>query len=261
MVPVVGVFGSRDKAMEAAKALRSSGLPNDKINLLAPGASAHQIESIPVTDTEQVGMGKAMGGVVGGAVGAAAGAELGAIAATILVPGFGALIAIGAVAVALLGTGGAVGGFLLGGALDETLTEGLPVDEMYLYEDALKQGKTVLFGFAHDPAQAESVRETLAAHGAESIDAARESWWLGLRKDEESAYNADGFDFTADEADYRAGFEAAQLVTNADRSYDQAKGDLKNRYPSEYDTDAFRRGYGRGQSYRRELAKAHAQSK
>lgn len=261
MVPVVGVFSSHDKAIEAARAAQSAGLPKDKINLLSPGASAHEIESIPVTDTEEAGMGKALGGVVGGAVGAAAGAELGAIAATILVPGFGALIAIGAVAVALLGTGGAVGGFLLGGALDENLTEGLPVDEMYVYEDALKQGKTVLFGFAHDDAQAESVREALAAAGAESIDAARESWWLGLRSDEEAAYNADGFNFTADEADFRAGFEGAQFAVNQGRSYDQAKDDLKKRYPSRYDKDAFRRGYARGQSYRLELAKAHAQSK
>jgi len=257
MVPVVGVFKSRSEAEAAAKTLRSAGLPKDKINILAPGATAGQVESVPVTDSEQTGMGKAMGGVVGGAVGAAAGAELGAIAASIFIPGVGAVIAIGAVAVALLGAGGAIGGFIAGKALDETLTEGIPVDEMFLYEDALRRGRTVLFGFAHDDAQAASVRRTMVSAGAESIDAAHDSWWLGLRDDEEAAYTADGLNFKADEADFRTGFEAAQQVRNRDRSFDQAKEDLSKSYPAACKTEAFRRGYARGESYRAALLKRH----
>jgi len=257
MVPVVGVFRSKDEAELAAKLLRSAGVPKDRINILAPGASPQQIESIPVTDTEEPGVGRAVGGVVGGAVGAAAGAELGAIAATILVPGFGAIIAIGAVAIALLGAGGAVGGFLVGGALDESLTEGLPVDDMYMYEDALRAGRSVLFAFAHDDAQAASIRKALAKAGAETIDAARESWWLGLRADQEAAYTADGLNFTADEANFRAGFEAAQHVKFRDRSYDQSKAELMAKCPASAGTEAFRRGYARGQSYRSELLAKH----
>ena len=259
MVPTVGVFKSRQQAENAAKALRSAGVPRDKINMLAPGASAKQIETVPVTDTEQTGMGRAMGGVVGGALGAAAGAELGAIAATILIPGFGAVIAIGAVAVALLGGGGAVGGFFVGGALDEALTEGLPVDEMYVYEDALRRGRTVLFAFAHDDAQAATARKVLDQAGAESIDAALESWWLGLRTDEEAMYVSDGLDFKADESNYRAGFEAAQQVRFRGRSYDQAKDDLQKKYPAAGATEAFRRGYARGESYRGDLIERHKQ--
>jgi hypothetical protein len=259
MVPIVGVFKSREQAEIAAKALRSAGVPRDKINMLAPGASSKQIETIPVTDTEQTGMGKAMGGVVGGALGAAAGAELGAIAATILIPGFGAIIGIGAVAVALLGGGGAIGGFFLGGALDEAMTEGLPVDEMYVYEDALRRGRAVLFAFAHDDAQAATVRRVLTSSGAETVDAALESWWLGLRTDEEAMYLSDGLDFKADESNFRDGFETAQQVRFRDRSYDQAKDDLLKKHPAAGAAEAFRRGYARGQSYRRDLIARHSQ--
>ena len=55
--------------------------------LLIPGATASQVAAVPITETEQPGMGKAVGGVLGGAIGMAAGMELGAAAATILIPG------------------------------------------------------------------------------------------------------------------------------------------------------------------------------
>ena len=45
--------------------------------------------------------------------------------------------------------------------------------------------------------------------GAESIDAARESWWLSLRDAEEAHYQTTGGNFQTDEANYRRGFEAA----------------------------------------------------
>src|SRR5580693_275471 len=119
MVPVVGVFKSRLDAERAGNQLRSAGVQQEAINILAPSASDKQIQAIPVTDTEEPGMGKAVGGVVGGAVGAAAGAELAAIAATVFIPGVGPILAIGVAAVALLAAGGAVGGFFAGRALDE----------------------------------------------------------------------------------------------------------------------------------------------
>jgi len=259
MIPVVGVFKSRLDAERSANELRSASVPKDAINILAPGASEKQIGAIPVTDSEQPGIGKALGGVVGGAIGAAAGAELGAIAASVFIPGVGLVLAVGAAAVALLAAGGAVGGFFAGKALDEALTEGLPVDEIYVYEDALRSGRTVLFASAHDTAQAEAIRKILTGAGAESVDQARESWWLGVRADEEATYAADGLDFKADERDFRAGFEAAHRPHFRGRSYQDAEEDLKKTYPDSYAKQGFRRGYARGQFHREELVKKYKQ--
>jgi len=50
---------------------------------------------------------------------------------------------------AALGTGGAIGGAALGDALDEGMTEGLPKDELFIYEDALRQGRSVVIAFVH----------------------------------------------------------------------------------------------------------------
>jgi hypothetical protein len=93
----------------------------------------------------------------------------------------------------------------------------------------------------------------LEAAGAESVDAARKQWWIGLRDAEAVQYRSAGLDFERDEATYREGFEAAQLV----RARGEAEGDavefLRERYPSAYRKTAFRRGYERGRAYHERL--------
>ena len=75
MEVVTGVFESRADADKAVNQLRSLGLPHDKIGLIAPGSRPETVErGMPVTDTEEPGMGKALGAAVGGAMGAAGGA-------------------------------------------------------------------------------------------------------------------------------------------------------------------------------------------
>ncbi|MGH7962287.1 MAG: hypothetical protein ACRERD_10770, partial [Candidatus Binatia bacterium] len=157
-------------------------------------------------------MGKALGGVVGGAIGLASGAQLATAAATALIPGVGPVIAIGIAGGALLGIGGAVGGALVGGAVEDTLDTGLPQDELFVYEDALRQGRTVVIALADDDDQAERVQSVLSQCGAESVDAAREKWWVGLRDAEAEEYAAPRVgngNFQHDESIYRCGFEAA----------------------------------------------------
>jgi hypothetical protein len=137
--------------------------------------------------------------------------------------------------------------------LENTLEVGLPKDELFIYEDALRQGRSVLFVLAKDTDQADQVRGALASAGAESLDAAREHWWLGMRDAEAEAYTGQGFDFTRDERIYRKGFEAALRSTAAGKSYTEALDFLKSYYPEEYREEAFRRGYARGQDYRQGL--------
>ena len=82
MNTVAGIFKTRSDAERAIENLRGIGLPDENLNLLAPGMSDNQVEaSVPTSDTEQPGMGNALGGLVGGAMGAAGGMTLGAAAA------------------------------------------------------------------------------------------------------------------------------------------------------------------------------------
>ena len=137
----------------------------------------------------------------------------------------------------------------MGGALDLTLQVGLPKDELFIYEDALRQGRSVLIVLTEDSTQADHVREVLASAGAESLDAARDHWWLGMRDAEAEVYTAEGLDFTTDEPLYRKGFEAALRPEADGKSYSEALEFLQTRFPEEYREEAFRRGYVRGRAY------------
>jgi hypothetical protein len=255
MRTVAGIFNSYRDARRAVDHLRSTGIPEDHINLLAPGTSAEELEeTVPTTETEQPGMGKALGGAVGGALGVAGGMHIGAAAASLFVPGVGPVLAAGILGAALLGLGGATAGAVAGDAVEDNLAAGLPHDELYVYEDALRRGRTVVIAVADDDAQGEAARAVLAQAGAESIDAARESWWVGLRDAEEEEYTGQGGDFKKDETIYRRGFEAALHPQARTRSYEEAASFLRERYGEEYAGSAFRRGYERGQAYHRSMA-------
>jgi hypothetical protein len=246
MRPTVGIFTSRKDAEQAIEQLQSVGIPPDQVNLLSPGASKEEIHDVPTSESEQPGMGKTIGGVVGGALGMQLGAAL-----SIIIPGIGPVIATGLIATALLGAIGAVSGAAAGGALETSTTEGLPVDELYVYEDALRQGRTILIALADDETQADAAREALAQAGVESLDAARKNWWVGLRSAEELEYTRQGRDFKTDEPNYRRGFEAALNARTRGKSYQEAGEYLRERYPDAYDQESFRRGYERGQAYYR----------
>src|SRR5688500_4584863 len=150
-----------------------------------------------------------MGGAVGGAMGVAGGSSLGAAAVSLLVPGVGPVIAGALLGAALLGAGGAVTGMAAGEALEEELVAGLPHDELYLYEDALSKGRSVVIAFLEDEGAVYAAQGALAAAGAESIDEARENWWIGLRDAEAAEYETTGKSFQTAEASYRRGFEEA----------------------------------------------------
>jgi hypothetical protein len=256
MITVVGIFTSRAGVERAIERVRALGIPEEHINLLLPGDSTAQLETVPTTDAEPPGMGKVLGGVVGGVTGASHGL-LGAAVVSTLIPGVGPVMGIGLAAAALLGAGGVVAGAAVGGALEKALEVGLPKDELFIYEDALRKGRSVLFVLAKDTDQADQVREALASAGAESLDAAHEHWWLGLRDAEAEAYTAEGLDFTADEPLYRKGFEAALRPAAAGKSYAEALEFLQIAYPEEHGEEAFRRGYARGRAYHEGLREKH----
>jgi len=242
MRTVTGIFASRDTAAHGLGRLRAAAVHDDRINVLAPGAPERPIAAVPIADGEAPGTGAALGGVVGGAVGLAVGMPLGAAMASLVIPGVGPIVAVGLLGAALFGAGGAA----VGSALEDNLTEGLPRDDLFVYEDALRRGRTVIIVQAEDEGEAEAVRAALDGAGAESIDAAREEWWVGLRDQESSAYTGD---FALDEPIYRRGFGAALLPFVRGRGYDQALGDLHRLYPGACEFDAFRSGFDRGRDW------------
>jgi hypothetical protein len=245
MKTVIAVFRLPEKAHSAVVALRGGGFRQDQINLLYPGSPEEQIHSIPTNETEQPGVGGAIGGMMGGALGVAGGLELG-IAATALLPGVGPVFALGLAGAALLGAGGAVGGAALGSAADEQNDAGIPSDEVFFYEDALRQGRSVVVIFAGDHAEEQRAHQVLADAGAESLDAARKVLWLGLRDAESEHYVALGYNFEQDEDVYRAGFESALRRECRGRSVDEEADCLKWWYPDFWDSEPFRRGFERG---------------
>jgi hypothetical protein len=248
MESIVGIFPSVPDAARAVERLRALGIPDKRLNLLSPGADASALGQVPTNETEQPGMGKALGAVVGGAVGASGGA-----AATALLPGIGPVVGIGLAAIALLGLAGAIGGAAAGDALEDSLATGVPKDELFVYEDALRQGHTIVIALADGEQQAAAARTAMADAGAEDVDAARERWWVGLRDAEAEHYESTARDFVPDEPLFRQGFEAALRADIRGRTYDEARTLLEERYPALCRDDAFRRGYDRGLAHHRSL--------
>ena len=256
MHTVVAIFTSQEAAEHAAARLGSLGIPREQLHFLMPGAPAAARAEVPTTETEQPGMGGALGSVVGGAVGASGGLMSAAVLSAII-PGIGPVMAGGLGALSLVGAvGGVLAGAAAGGALEHAMADGLPKDELFLYADALRQGRTVLMVLTEEGAQAETVRTTCAQAGAESLDAARDTWWVGLRDAEAEAYTAHGGDFTQDEAVYRRGFEAALRPAIARKPSSEALEALRTSYPDVYAHAAFRRGFARGQAYYGQLTYA-----
>jgi hypothetical protein len=250
MQSIVGIFNSFADAKRAAAILRTVGIPKHQTTVLSPHTSEAEIEaSVPTDDTEQPGMGRAVGGTLGAALGVAGGATAGAVLASVIVPGVGPVIALGLLGAALLGAGGATAGALAGNSIEKAMAEGLPRDELYVYEDALRRGRSVVVALAENELIAENARAELAKAGAETVDAAREEWWIGLRDAEHEHYTSQGGDFNLDEAKYRLGFEAALHPDRRGKAIEEVVAMLEKKYGPDSATTAFREGYERGQRY------------
>ena len=256
MKSVTGVFRSRSDAQDALAELRSLGLREDRITLLTPGTMEKDLQSVPVVAAEQPGMAKAMGALVG----AAAGLSGGPLVVAALIPGVGPITAIGLLGGAVLAAAGASVGAVAGGKLENAMTEGLPEDELFVYEDALRQGRSVVIALAQDEAEASRFREVLKTEAAELVDAAREQWWIGLRGAEQEHYSKFGRNLSDDEKFYRQGFESALHARTRCKEYDQVLAEmnaeveeLERQHPGAEVAEPFRRGYERGRDYYQRL--------
>src|SRR5579863_5831069 len=255
MEAVSGVFRSRSDAEHAMAEMRSIGLSAHQITLLTPGRAETELQSVPADAAEQPGMGKAIGAVVGASAGLS-----GAALVMAAIPGVGLITAVGLLGSAVLGAAGAGLGAVAGGKLENSMTTGLPEDELFVYEDALRQGRSVVIAMVDDEAEASKFRELLNAEGAESVDAAREQWWTGLRDAESEHYQPHGEKAGDSEKYYRLGFESALHARTRCKEYDQVMGemnaairDLERGNPGVDVATPFTRGYERGRDYYQEL--------
>jgi hypothetical protein len=265
MEAITGVFATRPAAEHALQQVHKAGIPSDKITLLTPGSTDQiqkEVQAVPTEAAERPGMGNAIGALVGGGIGFTGGSVLMA-----LVPGLGPVTALGLLGSAILGAAGATVGAVAGGRVEKSTYEGLPEDEIFVYEDALRKGRSVVIALADDEPAASLVRDILNGVGAESIDAAREQWWTGLRSAEASQYTKSGRNFTEDEQFFRLGFQAAMHARTRCMEFDQVSAamdaaleDVKQQYPGAKVEEPFLRGYQRGREHYQQLCDKHRQA-
>jgi uncharacterized membrane protein len=154
MNTIIGMFDDPTTARHAVETLRDSPLPLEDISMIAQNADG----KITTGESGDVsaGEGAAVGAVWGGLVGLA----------SLLIPGVGPLIALGALGAALTGavTGAVVGG--IAAALIDF--SGIPADEAHGYEQQIRAGKTLVAVKARDEDTSE-VRRILAEIGASTV--------------------------------------------------------------------------------------------
>ena len=246
METVAGIFDSRGDAERAFSQLAESAqFDRDNLLLVTPDSLASKVDEIPTDEGEQPGMGSALGGVVGGAVGLATGAVL----SNLVLPGIGPILTLS------LSPGSGLGGALLGAAggsaAERALSTGIPKDEVFFYEDALRCRRSLVIAMADSEDNATSARFIMERNKAESVDAAREKWWIGLRDNEAREYSRGEGDLSVQERIYRAGFEAALAPALRNKSFSEAENRLREKFPDLTGNEIFRRGFERGRQYLR----------
>lgn len=258
MEAVTGVFQTRETAERALSDVQNVGINEHRVTLLTPGSVDHvqkEVREVPTDTTEQPGMGNAMGALLGGGIGFTGGSVLMA-----LIPGLGPVTALGLLGAGILGAAGATIGGTAAGKIENASFQGLPEDEIFVYEDALRRGRSVVVAMAENSGQASVLRDLLQRDGAESVDAARDQWWTGLRSAEHEHYASSGANFGEDEKFYRMGFEAALHARTRCMEFDQVSAemdaaleDVQRQYPGQKVEEAFAKGYRRGREHYQRL--------
>ena len=138
MEAAIGVFSSRDSAEDGVKELLQRGVPESSLVFLTR------------SESEAKTVGKQLGAFAGGFAGGAAGMTAGVAAATLLLPGIGAVFALGFGAAALLGLAGAGAGASTGAAIAHQSGAPQPTPDAKSSEDAaffrevLKEGRSLV---------------------------------------------------------------------------------------------------------------------
>ncbi|NDJ24989.1 hypothetical protein GS682_25750 [Nostoc sp. B(2019)] len=133
----IGIFHSRQIALQALDELRISGFPMNKISVITKKPQFD--EQLDSSDTSESTITPAEGARAGGLAGARAGGLLTLVAGLgiLLIPGFGPALAVESVLATLLGSGASAAAGGLIGALRGWF---LPEEAAQLYSDRVSQG-------------------------------------------------------------------------------------------------------------------------
>jgi len=182
MENIVGIFPSIAVAEQAVNELVGRQMPSESFTLLsgdAPQSSATRmspeqtLDNVRTTGKTPSGAGKGSGTALGAAIGGSAGFTLGATAATLMVPGLGAIFAIGLGAAALLGVGGAAAAAKAGDAIDRNVDTGASQSQVEFYRQLLRHGRSLVTAQVRSGAEITMVREVFQRLGSEDVEAAR----------------------------------------------------------------------------------------
>ncbi|MBK7705584.1 MAG: hypothetical protein IPN69_07550 [Acidobacteria bacterium] len=138
---LTGLFNDKETAERAYHSAISRGYTNDEVNLMMSDFTRKKYFSDD--DPSEFGSKALEGAGAGSAIGGTMGAIVGAIAAigtTVLLPGFGLVVA-GPIVAALAGAGA---GGLTGGLVGALVGWGIPEDRAIAYEAGLKDGKIIV---------------------------------------------------------------------------------------------------------------------
>ncbi len=136
----IGIFHSRNIALQALDELRSSGFPMNKISVITKKPQIdEQLDSSDTSDT----ITPAEGARAGGLAGARTGGLLTLVAGLgiLLIPGFGPALAAESILATLLGSGASAAAGGLIGALRGWF---LPEEAAQLYNDRVSQGNYLM---------------------------------------------------------------------------------------------------------------------
>jgi hypothetical protein len=251
MIPVVGVFRKFGSAQAALGQLRILGLDQSTAYLASPAGGPDELALVPTSGGEQPGMAGAFGALLGCALGIAGGFSVGAPVSWLVTLGNGSALAVTISFALALGLFGGVAGYAVGARVDRIAQDGLPSDEFYLYQDALAQGRSVLTYLARTRLEHDEARQAFIHAGAESVDRARNIVWLGTRDAGLQRYvppppKPPAPNYFAD------GFSAALRREYRGKPWDQVLYLLVEQYRDWWE-DGFRKGFERGQQFRREI--------
>jgi uncharacterized protein (TIGR02271 family) len=227
MPNIIGLFDSRREAESAVQQLVNSGIERDNISIVSRNHNEDTRDSSTDDDSSGAAKGAGIGAALGGVGGLLAGL------AGLAIPGIGPILAAGPIAAAL---GGALGGAGLGavtGGLIGALTDmGVPEHEARHYENAVREGKTLLTVRAQDDASAERVASILVNCGAVDIegDADRDRTEgrgvLGSETDSSAAEMRQSGALSSDELD-EPSFPRVARPADLDRDIDFRSSDVR----------------------------------
>lgn len=137
---ITRLYDNRMHAEQAMQALRSAGLSEDEVSIVANRSGGTVTEDVQMSDA---GAGALAGAGVGGAVGAGAGLLAGV--GLLAIPGIGPVVAAGWLAATALGAvAGAVTGTAAGGLVGSLTGDGMSEADANVYAESIRRGGSMV---------------------------------------------------------------------------------------------------------------------